>query len=234
MAEPSSHPDATRRARLRRVSPPKASDGTPPSPVHWAFVEEWAGEAETAQASRDRLSREGGSPPSRAQCAALRWTASVVDAHHILMLGATAGIAETWLMEGLRPGGTLTVIDADPHRQALTRDALSGFAASAVRVITARTEDVLARLTDSGYDLLVIDDSASTAHDVDQAARLLRTGGVVSIRLSDHEGSRNLRDVAASLREDPRWDAAWLSVGEGLLTAVWRGEDAGRDTQSHD
>ena len=207
-----------------------ASDGHPPSPVQWAAVDAWASEPAEAQAARARLEAEGASAPSRAQCAALRLFASLAGAQDALLLGTTGGVAENWILEGMPAEGTLTVIDADPHRQALTREALRDAPSTAARVITARAADVLPRLADAGYDLVIVDDAAAVAGDLEQAPRLLRPGGTMVVRLGDHEGSRPLRDVAASVREDSRWTASWLTVGEGLLVAAWHGEDVANET----
>jgi predicted O-methyltransferase YrrM len=210
-----------------------ASHGLPPSPVHWAAVEDWAEEGPLTAAARERALADGSlQPPTRAQCAALGLFANVIGAEHILMLGSTAGVGEAWLLAGMDPGGTLTVIDADPHRQALTRDALTTSPSGSARVITAQATEVLPRLADSGYDLIVLDEATAISGDAQHAPRLLRPGGVLAIRLADHEGSRSLRDVAASLREDPRWATAWLTVGDGVLVSVWHG--AGDDVAASD
>lgn len=203
-----------------------ASDGSPPSPVHWAAVDAWATESESAQTARTRVQAEGAGAPSRAQCSALRLFVALAEAEHTLMLGSTGGIAEAWVIEGMADGGTLTVVDGDPHRQALTREALAQVPSTAVRVITARAAEVLPRLADTGYDVMIVDDAAAVSGDLDQAPRLLKPGGTLVIRLDDHEGSRSLRDVAASVREDPRWTASWLTIGEGLLVATWHGPSA--------
>lgn len=208
------------------------TDGHPPSPVQWAAVDGWAVEPADAAAARARLETEGATAPSRAQCSTLRLFATLAGAEDALMLGTTGGVAETWILQGMAPHGTLTVVDDDPHRQALTRDALSHAPSTSARVITARAEEVLPRLADAGYDLVIVDDVAAVAGDLEQAPRLLRPGGTLVIRLGDHEGSRSLRDVAATIREDPRWTASWLTVGEGLLVAAWRGEAPGAEAPS--
>lgn len=185
-----------------------------------------------ASAARRRVVAEGTfDPPSQAQCSALRLFTTLVAAQHVLVLGSTAGVSEAWLLTGMRPGGTLTVIDPDAHRQALTRDALAQAPSGSVRVITAAPSEVAPRLTDAGYDVMIADEAFAVSDDLGSAAHLLRPGGALIIRLSQHEGSRALRDVAVSLREDPRWTTAWLTVGEGLLVSAWHPstDEAGDD-----
>jgi len=202
---------------------PRRTDALPPSPVHWAMVDDWSQEGDLAASAR-RVSAAGA--PGRAQCAALRLLASVLDAEHVLVFGSTGGVAEAWLLEGMRTTGTLTVIDADPGVQAATRDALASAPSTAVRVITGRSDAILPRLTDTGYDLIVFDAVASGSPGIEHASRLLRRGGMLVLRLDDHEaGSRGVRDESAHLRDDPRWTTAWLTVGTGLIAAVWHGDE---------
>lgn len=205
-----------------RRDPDTRSASLPPSPTHWAFVEEWSPESDEAAAARARLASAGVSAPDAAQCAAMRFLAATVNAEHALVLGSSGGVVEIWIREGMAPDGTLTVIDSDAARQASTRNAQATDSAASVRVITGRPTEILPRLTDTGYDLIVVNASSP---GVDHASRLLRPGGVLVLRLDDHEeSSRALRDEAALLRDDPRWTTAWLTVGTGLVTAVWHGE----------
>ena len=206
------------------MTAPHSSADLPPSPVHWAAVEEWLPEGSIAHDARARMQAEGSAHlPTRAQGAALALLARLIDAQHVLVLGSTGGVSEAWLMDGMAATGTVTVIDPDHHRQALTKDALAEYPSGSVRVISGQAAEVVPRLADCSYDLIVCDEAAAVAGDAQSAPRLLRPGGVLVLRLSEHDGSRSLRDVAASLREDPRWTTAWLTTGNGLLVSVWQG-----------
>src|SRR5919107_341161 len=71
----------------------------------------------------------------------------------------------------------LTSIDVDPEHQRIARAAFvaSGHGASRLRLINGMGLEVLPRLTDGGYDLVLVD-ASPTDHPryLDEALRLLR------------------------------------------------------------
>jgi predicted O-methyltransferase YrrM len=128
----------------------------------------------------------------------------------------------------------LTTIDIDAEHQRIARRIFieAGYAASRTRVITGQALDVLPRLADGAYDLLVLDgDRADHAACVAEAPRLLRPGGVLALN-GALAGSRTgdgamrdpetvaLRDLVRSFRDSDSWRPALLPVGDGLLCAV--------------
>ena len=98
--------------------------------------------------------------------------------------------------------------------------------------VTGRALEVLPRLADGAYDLVLVDgDKTEYAEYVEQAARLLRPGGVMAIdnslwhdKVADpaqrDPDTIAIRGVVTGLRDDERWLPALLPVGDGLLTAV--------------
>ena len=102
------------------------------------------------------------------------------------------------------------------------------------RAICGRAQDVLPRLTDSAYDLVVVDAALDGAAGyVEQAVRLLRSGGALVV---DHalwrdqvgdparrdEATTLVRELGRAVRADDRLDCALLSTGDGVLVAVRR------------
>ena len=185
-------------------------------------------------AARQR-SREVGVPAvDEATGAALRVLATVCDARHAVELGTGAGVSTLWLVRGLHKDGVLTSIDAEPEHQRLAKLSLAeaGTPSGRVRLIAGRALDVLPRLSDGGYDLVVCD--AVPAEGVDYlpaALRLLRTGGVVAFvgalaggRVADPSARDPevvaARELARAVREEPRLVPAVLPVGAGLLIGV--------------
>lgn len=84
----------------------------------------------------------------------------------------------------MREDGVLTTIDVEPEHQRSAKQAFSeaSIAPSRTRLIGGRAQEVLPRLADESYDLLVID--AVPADQPDFLAggiRLLRPGGAVVI-----------------------------------------------------
>lgn len=197
----------------------------PPSPVHWAYANTWLPEAPAISTARRHAESENTAAPSPALGAALRLLASLVDARHVIEVGTGTGVSGAWLLDGMPAEGALTTIDPDPGAHAAAQDTFAAMDIdhTRTRIITGTPDDVLPRMTDGGYDLFVVTPSAPaslTDHAILEAARrLLRPGGALVV-CTDLEGSH--RDVAATVREEPGWDPALLTIGDGLLVAVWR------------
>jgi len=132
--------------------------------------------------------------------------------------------------------GVLTTIDseAEHHRAAKVAFAEDGVRATRTRTITGRAMEVLPRLTDGAYDLVLIDaDPLELAAQVEQAIRLLRAGGLLLVahalnddRVPDparrDEVTTALREVGRSIRDDERLVPAMVGTGDGLLIAARR------------
>jgi predicted O-methyltransferase YrrM len=168
--------------------------------------------------------------------AALRLLAAAAHAKAVVEVGTGAGVSGLWLMAGMPSDGILTTIDveAENQRAAKRAYAAAGIAPQRTRVITGRALDVLPRLTDAAYDMVVIDgDKAEYPLCVEQALRLLRSGGVLALdnmlwhdKVADpatrDETTSTLRDLGKSLRDNESLLPALLPVGDGLLAAVKR------------
>jgi predicted O-methyltransferase YrrM len=132
--------------------------------------------------------------------------------------------------------GVLTTIDieAENQRSAKAAYAEAGVAHQRTRVITGRALDVLPRMTDGAYDMVVIDaDKLEYPAYVEHGIRLLRSGGVLALdnmlwhdRVAD-PASRDaetvaLRELGKSLRDNDQLTGALLPVGDGVFAAVKR------------
>ena len=160
--------------------------------------------------------------------------AATLDARAVVELGTGTGVSAVWLLRGMRPDGVLTSIDVESEHQRLARQTLAdaGFAPSRVRLINGRALDVLPRLADASYDLVLVDaDKTEYADYLTAALRLLRPGGVIAMdnalwngRVADPTArdpeSVALREVARLVREHEMLVPALLPVGDGLLVAV--------------
>lgn len=166
--------------------------------------------------------------------ATLRFLASVIEARNVVEIGTGCGVSGVWLMRGMRPDGVLTSVDIEPEHQRLAREAFAaaGFPTQRVRLIAGAALDVLPRLTDGHYDLVFCDGAKDEyPRYLEQAARLLRPGGVVAIDNSlwhDKVADRSARDadteaireaLDAVRGEDAHWVPLLLPVGDGLLVA---------------
>ncbi|NTW41014.1 MAG: methyltransferase domain-containing protein [Cellulomonadaceae bacterium] len=202
----------------------------------WAHCEDFRPLDEVLLRATDRAEELGCGSVSPGTGAVLQTLAAALRATAVVEIGTGAGVSGLWLLRGMAPDGVLTTIDAEAehHRAAKTAFAEDGVRAHRARTITGRALDVLPRLTDGAYDLVLADgDPLELSAHVTQALRLLRPGGVLAIahalgedRVPDparrDEVTTALREVARSLRDDERVVPAMLPTGDGLLLATRR------------
>jgi predicted O-methyltransferase YrrM len=202
----------------------------------WAYSEGFVTEDDVLVAGRSRAAEVGCVPIQPGGGAALRFLAAVLDARAVVEVGTGTGVSGVWLLRGMAPDGVLTTVEAEAEHQRLARltFAEAGFAPGRTRTILGRALDVLPRLADSAYDLVFVDgDKREYADDVEEAYRLLRSGGVLALdnalwhdKVAD-PAQRDpetvaVRDVGRALAADERFVPCLLPVGDGLLVAVRR------------
>jgi predicted O-methyltransferase YrrM len=206
----------------------------------WEYAEAYVGEDAVLTDARARADEVGCVPIHPGGGAALRLLAALLDARHVVEIGTGTGVSGVWLLRGMRPDGVLTSVDVEAEHQRHAREAFAaeGVAPARARLISGRALEVLPRLADAAYDLVLVDgDKAEYAEYVEQAARLLRPGGVMAIdnslwhdKVADpaqrDPDTIAIRGVVTALRDDARWTVALLPVGDGLLTAVRRPDEA--------
>jgi predicted O-methyltransferase YrrM len=191
-----------------------------------------AAEDEATLAARDRSDRDD--LPSPELGALLRWLGATVGARTAIEVGSAAGITGLWLVRGLTEKGVLTTIDDDPHAHGLATDAYQRAGiAGRVRAILGDPGEVLPRLSDGSYDLVVLQGPAYAIVDpLEHARRLLRPGGIlVALGLlasGDHAEAR-ARFVQA-LADDPAFSPVVLPLDEGVALAN-RQEDLEEDEE---
>lgn len=199
-----------------------------------AYVEGFIAEDEVIAAARARGRELGCTPIGPSGGATLRLLASAIGARSVVEVGTGAGVSALWLLQGMRPDGVLTTVDTEPEHQRAARQALAeaGIATTRYRLINGAAGEVLPRLTDAGYDLVLIDaDKTGYGQYHEQAVRLLRPGGLVAFdNILWHNRTADpavrdaetiaIRDVAKAVREDERLLPVLLPVGDGLLVAA--------------
>jgi len=205
-------------------------------PASWAYSEEFVAESDVIERARLRGESLGCVPVLPGAGATLRLLAATASAKAVVEIGTGAGVSGLWLMEGMPADGVLTTIDVEAEHQRAAREAYAaaGIAPQRTRVITGRALDLLPRLTDGAYDMVVVDgDKAEYPQYVEQAVRLLRSGGVLAIdnmlwhdRVADPAArdavTTTLRDLGKRLRDDDELIPTLLPVGDGVLAAVKR------------
>jgi predicted O-methyltransferase YrrM len=206
-------------------------------PASWAYAEEFVAEDETIANARRRGDELGGATPvGTGAGATLRLLAAALSAHSVVEIGTGGGTSGLWLLGGMHPEGILTTIDVEPEHQraAKTAFAEAGIPHQRTRVISGRALDVLPRMTDGAYDMVVIDADKATYPDyAEHGIRLLRSGGILALdnmlwhdKVADPAArdadTVTLRDLGKRLRDDDRLIGALLPVSDGLFAAVKR------------
>ncbi|WP_375491080.1 O-methyltransferase [uncultured Jatrophihabitans sp.] len=200
------------------------------------YVESFTPEDDVILGARERGLEFGCTPIGAAGGAALRVLAAATGARSVVEVGTGAGVSALYLLGGMAEDGVLTTIDIEGEHQRAAKEALTaaGVAPSRYRLINGSASEVLPRLRDAAYDLVLVD-ADKTAYSVyyEQALRLLRPGGVVAIdnalwhdRVADptqrDAETTVVRDLGRTVRDDDRVVCAMLGVGDGLLVAAKR------------
>lgn len=163
--------------------------------------------------------------------------AAAVGARAVVEVGTGTGVSGLYLLEGMPRDGVLTTIDVEAEHQRAAREAFAeaGVRPNRTRVITGRALDVLPRLTDGAYDLVLLDaDKRDFDAYLEQAFRLLRPGGVLAVdnalwhdKVADpaqrDETTTAIRELGKRVRDHDGLLPALLPCSDGLLVAVRRG-----------
>jgi predicted O-methyltransferase YrrM len=202
----------------------------------WVFAETFAEEDEVLAEARVRAREVGVVPVHTGVGAALRFLAASMDAKAVVEIGTGTGVSGIWLLRGMRADGVLTTVDVEAEHQRLARQAFTaaGFPTNRARAIPGPALEVLPRLTDGAYDLVLCDgDKREYAAYLTEALRLLRPGGVVAFdnalwhdRVADSSvqdpETVAVRELLATVREHEDLLPVLLPVGDGLLLAQKR------------
>jgi predicted O-methyltransferase YrrM len=200
------------------------------------YAESFPVEDEVISRARERAAELGCVPIGPGGGAVLRVLAAATGARSVVEVGTGAGVSGLFLLGGMAPDGVLTTIDVEGEHQRAAKEAFgeAGIAPTRYRLINGAASEVLPRLRDEAYDLVLVDaDKSAYAVYYQQALRLLRRGGVVAFdnalwhdRVADPSqrdtDTVTLRDLGKSVRDDDRLVSALLPVGDGLLVAAKR------------
>ena len=149
--------------------------------LNWMFANEFVRESETGTKARALSLEHGVDPIALAVGAQMAVIAAATQAANIVEIGTGLGVSGLWLLAGA-PEATLTSIDEEFEYHELARPLFieAGYPASRVRLITGRAADVLPRLNENSYDIVVVDgDPKQLLENVEHALRLIRVGGTV-------------------------------------------------------
>jgi predicted O-methyltransferase YrrM len=199
-----------------------------------SFANEWFKEDPQIASARERGTQLPGRQVTPATGGLLRTLASTVGARAVVQAGGDGGVSSLYLLAGMADKGVLTAIEAHPAADQVAREVFrEASAGHRVRPITGRALDVISRLADHAYDLVVVGaGSGQSAEYLIQAQRLLRPGGVVVFLgvLGDDEAvlDPSRRDEATTAArmflndtaDNPTFTASLLPMDSGVLVII--------------
>ncbi len=201
--------------------------------LSWKYTEEFVAERPDIEVARQHSLELGIEPVTPSVGAQLAVLAAASRATNIIEIGTGVGVSGLWLLSGA-PEAVLTSIDLEVDHQQVARRAFveAGIPANRLRLIAGRASEVLPRMNEASYDLVVIDaDPGSVIEYVEHGLRLVRTGGIVVVihalwrgRVADPtQRDETVAGFRLLLKEIATSDAVIASLtdaGDGLLQLV--------------
>lgn len=202
-----------------------------------SYCETFIAEDDVLTKARARGEEVGTKNISSGTGAFLHYLAHLISAQSVVEVGTGSGVGSLWLLRGMIESGTLTSIDSEAEHARISRIAFNeaGISSARYRLITNPVMDVMSKLTDRAYDLVVLrNDPEDLSFAIDESHRILRTGGVLAIdsffgggKVSDpaQRDPRTiaLRDAGKGIKlASGTWISSLIDVGDGLLIATKR------------
>lgn len=202
----------------------------------WRFAEEFVTERDEVVAARSQSVELGIDAVSPATAAQIALVAAAANASQIIEIGTGVGVSGLCLLRAA-PDSVLTSIDVEVEHQQEARKRFleAGVAANRIRLISGRALDVLPRMNEGSYDIVLIDaDPGKIIEYAEHGIRLARTGGTVLIthalwrgRVSDpaqrDEITVGFRTLLREVGGSDAVTSALSPVGDGLLQLTKRG-----------
>ena len=162
----------------------------------------------------------------------LKFIAQFSNAKSVVEIGTGSGVGALWLLQGMPADGVLTTIDSEREHSKITRNIFeeADIAVTKYRVITGKLIEVVEKLADNAYELVVIRAAVDLFEIVHESYRLLKPGGLLLIdhvlsggKVADptqrDPESIARRDAIKVIKEDDRWACTVIPIGAGLLVA---------------
>jgi predicted O-methyltransferase YrrM len=221
---------------LSHPSPGRETTIRAPTPASWAYAENFLPEDDVLARARARAGELGCAAVDPGTGGALRVITAALQARAVVEIGTGAGVSSLYLLQGMPADGVLTTIDVEVENQRAAKAAFTeaGLRPNRTRLIPGRALDVLPRLTDAAYDLVLLDaDTGDYGAYLQQAVRLLRPGGIFAVdnalwhgRVADpaqrDPATTAVRELGKAIRDDDSLICSMLPCGDGLLLAVRR------------
>jgi len=201
--------------------------------ANWKYVDDLVVEPESISLARQHSLELGIEPVSPAIGAQLALLAAASKATSIIEIGTGAGVSGLWLLQGA-PRATLTTIDSEPDHHIAARAAFAeaGYGMGKVRLIAGRALEVLPRMNEESYDLVLLDaDPDNVIEYVEHGLRLVRRGGLVLVSGALANGevanpakrtpiATGFRTLLTEVADSPAVYSSVSPAGNGLLQLV--------------
>ena len=198
-----------------------------------AWTEKYVTEPDPIRAARRASLEHGIEPITPAMGSFLASLVAFSGAQSIVEIGTGLGVASQWLL--LSHSEThLTSIEKDVDHQQSAKDLFSqaGIASSRIRLISGDAADILPRMNEGTYDLIVINATGKGILELTRSAlHLARIGGIVAVIHALGGGlvtqptkrdavTTELRTLLGDYAVDENVRATMVPVGDGILTLV--------------
>lgn len=198
-----------------------------------SFAESFVREDIYMQQARSHAQELGIADSSPAVGGLLQFIVSTTGAQSIVEVGTGSGVGGLWAFSAPNREVTLTSIDVEREHGATARLVFedAGISPQRYRLITGSVLEVMSKLADENYDLVVLRLAAELIDLIHESYRLLRSGGVIFIDNALSGGkvadptqrdfeSIARRDGIRAIKEDARWSSTLLPLGAGVLLAT--------------
>jgi predicted O-methyltransferase YrrM len=197
-----------------------------------AFAETFVQEDYYMQLARKNGEEIGVQDPSPAVGNFLKFVTQLISAKSVIEIGTSSGVGGLWVLQGLANDGVLTTIDAEREHSKIARNIFeeADIAVTKYRIITGNLIDVVGKLADDSYELLITRDAMDLFEVVQESHRLLKRGGLLVVDQALSGGkvadttqrdpeSISRRDAIKVIKEDARWSSSVIPIGAGILVA---------------
>ena len=197
-----------------------------------AFAENYAHEDYFMQLARKNGEEVGVIDPTTAVGNFLKFATELTGAKSVVEIGTNSGVGSLWVLQALANDGVLTTIDAEREHSKIARTVFeeADIPATKYRIITGNLIDVVGKLADNSYELIITRDAMDLFEIVQESFRLLKSGGLLIIDQALSGGkvadstqrdpeSIARRDAIKVIQEDSRWSSSVIPIGAGVLVA---------------
>jgi predicted O-methyltransferase YrrM len=197
-----------------------------------SFAESFAHEDYFMQQARRNGQEISASDPTPAVGKFLKFSVHLLSAKSVVEIGTGSGVGGLWLLSGMPSDAVLTTIDSEREHSKIAKTIFdeADIAPTRYRIITGKLIEVIGKLADNSYDLIVIRPALDLFDMVQESYRLLKPGGLLVIDQAISGGkvadptqrdpeSIARRDAIKVVKEDERWAASLIPIGAGVLVA---------------